>query len=409
MRSLVLLLLVGCSRASQVDVVVPPASVTATVTTPPPPVASTAPAPVARDLILVQGELVELPTLARHLLTKENVWAGAVQGDTAYVWAERHQIQAFDTSTYALRWSKALVSCWTMIATPKGAMCSSEAGVRFFRKSDGDTKIVGAPSGVNALVQLGGRTLALHGTNLEALDDEGRVLSSTTVPVTPDAAYTKSSLAVSGSLACGSQRSDAASSTFCVDATPRVVWKKSVPVGGGYITQVSDVIVIASDTWSKAPSSEVLRTSDGTTLLHLPGVRLAAALSTSGALDGALTAEPAVMMFDAHGSVKWTWTGTPFHQEAMHVVRSGTNLVMAIHSPIATGTQLFALDAASGTLAWTGNVDSLPIAHSKYRNEVELEDRKGTLLLRGWESSQEYAQTFDPATGKRTATVLVGR
>ena len=90
-------------------------------------------------------------------------------------------------------------------------------------------------------------------------------------------------------------------------------------------------------------------------------------------------------------------------------MRAGPNLAIAQFSPIATGTQLFALDAATGALAWRASVDSLPISHSKYSNEVTLRDANKTLLLLGHESSQDYAQTFDPATGRRLGSVVRGR
>ena len=47
--------------------------------------------------------------------------------------------------------------------------------------------------------------------------------------------------------------------------------------------------------------------------------------------------------------------------------------------------------------------------HSKYSNEVELRARGKVVLLRGHESAQDYAQTFEPATGKRLASILRGR
>jgi len=138
------------------------------------------------------------------------------------------------------------------------------------------------------------------------------------------------------------------------------------------------------------------------------GVRLAAALTTGGALDGALATDP-ITLFDATGAAKWTAPATSIFHGALRAVRAGPNLAIAQFSPIATGTQLFALDAATGALAWRASVDSLPISHSKYSNEVTLRDANKTLLLLGHESSQDYAQTFDPATGRRLGSVVRGR
>ena len=54
-------------------------------------------------------------------------------------------------------------------------------------------------------------------------------------------------------------------------------------------------------------------------------------------------------------------------------------------------------------------MDSLPIAHSKYSNEVELRDRVSNVMLLGRESSQDYAQTFDVASGRRMVSIVRGR
>lgn len=135
---------------------------------------------------------------------------------------------------------------------------------------------------------------------------------------------------------------------LCVDATPNLVWKRISAIPRGILQQADDVVLlITSDTWAKTGGSEVLKTTDGTSLLHMPSLKLGAVLSTAGVFDGAL--------------------------------------------------------------AWQGNVDSLPIAHSKYSNRVELRKSGKNLLLLGRESSQEYAQTFDPATGKRLVSILRGR
>jgi outer membrane protein assembly factor BamB len=255
----------------------------------------------------------------------------------------------------------------------------------------------------------------LHTDNtVEALDDTNAVVGSTSIPAMPDGTWGRGGLDVSQfgaspSLACGTQRSNTDTKVFCVDALAHLVWSKVSAVAGGLARQVDGVIVIASDTWSHAISSEVLRTSDGATLLAIPSVRLGAALvAANGTLEGALASEPNVTLYDATGAVKWTWK-QQYPSEAIHAKRSGGNIVVALHSPIATGTQLLALDAATGTLAWRGNVDSLPIAHSKYSNRVDLDVRGSTVLLVGRESSQEYAQSFDASSGHRTASVLRGR
>ncbi|HSQ64306.1 MAG TPA: PQQ-binding-like beta-propeller repeat protein, partial [Polyangiaceae bacterium] len=371
------------------------------------PVVSPAPRPAAPELDVVGGDLVDLGAMAPvHALTSDLVFSDAVSTDTAYLWV-RGELRAYDTARGSLRWNKPSDDCWSMVASRSGVFCSSEHGARWYRSADGDAKPAGAATAVSAIVALGGRVLVVHSDKkLEALDDRGAVVGTTLAPVIPDSGYRRTALEIGGTLACGAQRSDAATTVFCTDATPRIVWSRRLPVAGGLLRQVdADVMVVTSDSWTNAASSEVLRTSDGATLLHSSS-RLAAALATGGVFDGALSSEPTVTLFDAKGTPRWSWTGALPHAEALRAVRSGPNIVLARYNPIATGAQLVALDEATGTPAWQGDVDSLMIGHSKYSNAVELQARGNVVLLRGHESGQDYAQTFDPATGKRLASIL---
>ncbi|HEX4516400.1 MAG TPA: hypothetical protein VH054_22785 [Polyangiaceae bacterium] len=402
-----LVFLVACSRESTTNVVVlqPPSAA---------PVASSAPivaaAKPAVELAVIGGDLVDLGAMkVVHSLTTDMVFASSVGGDTAYLYARLaaggSELRAYDATSGALRWSKPAVECWNIAASSAGVFCGDSAGVHFFRRAGGADKTVSLGA-VSSITRLAGRVLALADTKLEAFDDSGASLGKTTTPVPADRNY-RQSLDVGGALACATRRSDVDTTVFCVDASPRVVWSRVVPVPGGLLRQVdADVTVVTSDLWSKTPESEVVRTSDGVALLHVAGVRFAAALSTRGTFDAALTCAPDVALYDAKGTKKWTAKGAPFHDEALRATRAGSAIVGAQYSPIATGTQLRAWDEASGALVWTGNVDSLPISHSKYSNEVTLENRGKSILLIGHESSQVYAQTFDDATGVRIASIV---
>ncbi len=52
-------------------------------------------------------------------------------------------------------------------------------------------------------------------------------------------------------------------------------------------------------------------------------------------------------------------------------------------------------------MLWTGNVESLPVAHTIYINEVALEFVGEHLVLRGKESSITTLQIFTPSSGER--------
>ncbi|CAN5584101.1 hypothetical protein BH09MYX1_BH09MYX1_54090 [soil metagenome] len=373
------------------------------------PAASTAPRPPAsgRSLAIIGGDLVDLGTVAPlHTLTTDLVLSSAVAGDTAYAFA-RGEIRAYDVETGALRWSRPTASCASIAATTHGVFCG-DATTQLFDAATGMSHVIGAATPVHSIVELSGRVLVLHtDKKLESFDDAGVLGGTVNVPVMPDGAYARAALSSSGALSCGAQRNNVATLVFCIDASPKIVWQRTIPVASGLLVHSDDgALVLASDVWSKAISSEVLRPTDGTTLLHVPAVRLGAALTTAGVFDGALASEPDVALYDPHGTVVWRWRPPFGHDEGIRAVRVGSNIALALYSPIATGTQLFAVDATSGTLAWTANVDQLPIAHSKYSNAVQLDMNRTGMLLRGHESSQDYAQEFDPRTGGRTASVL---
>jgi outer membrane protein assembly factor BamB len=407
---LLLVFLIGCTRAApQSDtVIVPPVTLSAVPVSSSSAVPST-PKTTPHDLTIVGGDLVDLGAMSARPLTPDMIFSFAIAGDTAYVWV-RSELRAYETSKGTLRWAKPLSDCWSIAASNAGVFCGSASGAQWYAKSDGSSKTVGTATPISALSALGNRIVVLHSDlRLESLDEMGAIVGSTKTPVPADRGYTRASLMVAGTLACGAQRSDAACEVFCVDATPRIVWTRRVAVPGGLVRQLdADVMLVTADEWTKSSSSEVVRTSDGSTLLH-SSAKLAAALTTTRTFDGALSSGKAITYYDAKGATKWSSTTTPFHDEMLRAARSGTNIVIAQYSSIATGTQLQALNESTGVLVWHANVDSLPISHSKYSNEVDLRSPAKSILLLGHESSQDYAQWFEPSTGVRIQSILRGR
>ncbi len=418
--ALVLLSIASCSRPPAGDsVVVPPLPLPST-TAPraSPPVASSVAPSVAAppsDLLLIGGDLVDLATVTvLRSLTTDVVFASAIADDVAYLCsraATGSELRAYDAKSGALAWVHPMSNCFTLAASRHGAFVSDGGAAQLFDAHTGAPKPIGASTPVAGITELGGRFLVVHtDKRLESFDDTGALVGATVLPVLPDQNYPRGVLTPSGNVACGAQRSNVGSQAFCVDGSPRVVWNKLVAVPGGLLVQVdASAIVIASDTWTKSPvSSEVLRPSDGASLLRVSGVRLAAALTTGGVLDGALTAQPEVRLYDATASVKWTWPNRN-HRDAMSAVRVGPNVALAIYSPIATGVELVALDAVTGKFAWVAAVDSLPISHSKYSNREELRSRARDLLLIGRESGQELVESFEPVSGVRFTSVVRAR
>ena len=392
----------------------------ASVMLPPPPPASSTPVHAAvarapRAWTLIGGDLVDLGTMrVLHTLVRgEIVLAHAVADDTAYAWVRGSggdELRAFDVTSGARRWAAPARACWRIVATPKAVLCGTDDGVRVFRRDDGAASTAGAASRVIDVVPVGARVLAVHEGSLDALDERGRVVGSTTTPFAPDFGYTRAALRATSALACGARTNDSSTNVFCADATPRVVWTKHLPARQTFFVQADDdVLVLAPTPWNTtSTASVVLRTSDGAELLDVPH-RLGGVVVRGGKVTYALALDPAVTALDASGTKLWTWPAPAFPRDALRAVQIGSTIVVALYDPIATGTELFGLDATTGRQLWQAQVDSLPIAHSKYSNDVTLTARGRVVALVGHESAQEYAQTFDAATGRRLASILRGR
>jgi len=85
---------------------------------------------------------------------------------------------------------------------------------------------------------------------------------------------------------------------------------------------------------------------------------------------------------------------------------AGDLLVVAFFHRIATGSGLAAFDLATGALRWKADVVQMNVSHSKYWNDVSLERRGQTIVMRGFEAAGCYQQTFDLATGKRLTQIM---
>jgi outer membrane protein assembly factor BamB len=91
--------------------------------------------------------------------------------------------------------------------------------------------------------------------------------------------------------------------------------------------------------------------------------------------------------------------------DAAAALLDGKNLVVAIFPRIASGAQLYKLDAASGRLLWTGDVEQLNASHSQYFNDVELFREGQDIVMRGYEGGC-YVQRLDSATGRRLSSTI---
>jgi len=84
------------------------------------------------------------------------------------------------------------------------------------------------------------------------------------------------------------------------------------------------------------------------------------------------------------------------------IVREKDIVFVAEFNPISDGCSVTAYDLAKPGKVWHTTLDAVgPVAHSKYRNQVQMEVMKGVLVVRGWESHGRYIECLSTATGRQ--------
>ncbi len=96
-------------------------------------------------------------------------------------------------------------------------------------------------------------------------------------------------------------------------------------------------------------------------------------------------------------------TGSGFCGNAAMVKRQRTLYVVAYCS-ISTGATLHAINASKGRRKWSKHLVGIgPVGHSKYFNSVQVELRRGLIVIYGNEASGKYVEARDPANGQLIA------
>ena len=369
------------------------------------------PSSVAVDVVVIGGDLVERATLTvRRNLTTDDVLASAHAEGVVYLTVRsgaETQVRAFATADGSKLWSQAVDSCFQPVATASGVFCEGDRGVRQLSKKEGRVRSVGREAAIVGLVRLQSRVLSLSDARtVEALNAiSGAPIGTLELPEQPVSGITWERLSLAGSVVCGAAPNDESTMIMCFDGAPKLVHREEVRVPQGTLHQADEHFLVVSS-WRRGTGCEVLSSGSGASLAWT-SASCVGGVQTDGALDGLLALKPELRLVDPKGSNRWE--GASVHHDAARIVQVGPLLVIAAYSPIATGTQLFAVDVKTGKPVWRAEVDSLPIGHSKYANRVQLQVSDDGLLLIGRESSQEFAQLFDPATGKRLASVVRAR
>ena len=82
-------------------------------------------------------------------------------------------------------------------------------------------------------------------------------------------------------------------------------------------------------------------------------------------------------------------------------------LIFAKHSSIATGCQIKAFDLTTGKQIWSTNLQGVgPVAHSIYRNKINLVMRDNAIFIYGNESAGQYIEKLNLLTGKQISHAL---
>jgi hypothetical protein len=184
----------------------------------------------------------------------------------------------------------------------------------------------------------------------------------------------------------------------------------------GFVARSPHFLVFGSR-WSQAdrPRGTVIDAAGEHVVAELR-VEPAAAIETpAGALEGVLAIArhydgsplgDTLTFVKPDGTLRWRVSVRDGWRDSIAVARDGDRLYLAIYHRIATGSALIAVDATTGGLLWTADVQQLNVSHSKYFNDVTLELSGGVLTMRGTEAAGCYVQRFDAASGRRLSSTI---
>ena len=356
-------------------------------------------------LSLFRGALLDEKALTSTALATGDVIANALGARTAYVTVGRappRELRAFSTANASASWAVATQGCGVMVAAPGGVYCDDPSGIRFYDEKTGTPTNVSPKADVSHLLVVGGHLLALRNDHtLESFDvATGASLKTLTLPQrTP---Y----FVASGALACG-VIFELGVVAYCVDANLDFVWKKPVTLPYAMLHQIDANFIVLATYNAPTEHAIVLRTSDGAVLYDGPEHVSAAVPRADRSLEGFLVTTPSTRFLSPAGALVWA-SPEKLESGASAIALDGAIVVATFH-PIATGASLLAFDRTSGAKLWTGALEMLPIAHSKYSNQVTVSLASGHVRVAGLESSQEYVQLFDPSNGKRLLSLISRR
>lgn len=406
---LLALLAAGCRRAPPIQVTRDPIDAAPKVVdaTPPP-----EPTKAALDrYALVVGRVVDLEAKVVTHTFAPRPTLEAVHGARGYLLGSDGVLRAFDLASGAKLWAVTPPrTCRALVAGARHAYCTDEAKVTAFSATDGAATALSPVAGGSraevfegdrvTLVSAYGEQLVFDAESLALVDR--RKWSSPTV-------FARTFGVPDGACALGDGRD---LFVACLDDRGKERWSSTFTLGkpgastSRFAASHHDGFVLASGRWG-SPALGVVVRLDGTEVARV-GENVLAPIARPAKpgdrpkLEGLISASgKELTLLEPAGTPRWR-AKVEAYGESGRAILEGDAIVLAIFHAAASGCQLVGLDLASGRVLWTGDVLQLPIAHSVYFNEVELERRPGGIVrLSGNEAGIRYEQLFEIATGKR--------
>jgi hypothetical protein len=387
---------------------------------------------------------VEHRRLVRDLRS-DHVLLGTIAGGTAYLLAgdiaEAQALEAYDIESGARRWSTPVLDsfgkahavgptldCGALAASQAGVLCATRQGVTLYSAIDGAPRVVHESDRIDdlallgrhvALLQRGGSTCGSMGCFetsyvdwLEAGGAPAPGASHVALALRPESAHIPGALdsftAIGRELCAVATTTHPVSGPRRTDMVHAVCFDESGKSRVAIHEQVEGARLEVIDrgprfsvisNQGQGPRSLLLDLEKGT--LARSDEAIACALTNAHGEIDMLVAPPRVI--DPSGGRVFELPTDLLPR--LRALRAGTKIVVASFRPTATGSKLVALDAKTGSVAWTGDVELLPTTRGDWNN-VGLAIDGDAVVLRGSEPSQRYLEIFALDDGKRLLSVV---
>jgi hypothetical protein len=383
---------------------------------PTPPVDAAPPAPLAETThVALHGRIVDVANGEVLFPLRKVLPRGEVSDErAAYILDDDDIVRAYNLYTGRGLWTANLTTrSDAMVADTHRLYLAEGPNLAIVRKDNGHVTRLPLGSSIEELTVAFGHVIARQGSRLSIIDPAAAKVRATYAATALERSMEdyRTSMMPSRAHFCVGENLPPLLSFRCMDRdgkeavhSPIALIKPTDPPGTRFTwmaTTPNHAIFSTFSFGSFATGTHravVVRLSDGAEVARIEE-DIVTVVESNGALDGLVSFGPSVRYFGPNGALRWTYK-PKWSEPYGKVVALDDRLIVAMHNPIATGVQVFALRRSDGTLLWTGETKLPPIGHSKYRNRVELEPRGDAIILRGHESSVEHVHVYEASTGK---------